>query len=989
MEIPAKLEQLLLTNKLLHASVQACLGAFEPWIQNRNLPFFSEYTDHGADHIQDVFQTAEMLIRDEAWEVFTPMDAATLLLAILLHDSAMHLTPDSFVALITRLSPEYHISAIDEQAWDQLWRDYLTEATRFDARKLIALFGDTDPVVIPQLDHDKMTGRDRKLIGDFLRRHHARLAHEIALFGVPGPGDNRIRLSSSVPHDLADFAGLVARSHGCPIRSSMEYLESKNALREYKGIHAVFLMALLRIADYLQIQPERAPHQILKVIKLRSPISKGEWNFHHAIETIEHHDDPESLFVIAHPTDIRTFIKIKDLLHDLQGELDTCWAVLGEVYAPFQARNLNKLGLLIRRIRSNLDDVEQFAKRVRYVPTRASFTTADPRVLSLLVAPLYSRDCAFGIRELIQNSVDAVRELREYQKNHAQYEDVPLTPLPADVFICLKEDPETSELWLTVSDRGIGMTPTIICDYFLRAGASFRESDTWRKEFTDQRVKPRVLRAGRFGIGVLAAFLIGPEIQVSTRHVTALPNQAIEFTATLDTDIIELKRISRGVGTEIRIKVFDSLKQKYTKEKWQSAMQWYYLSDPCLQIDIDGEEVKAKYELPAPTGQSLPLYWRDTKHPDFHAILWSYVNAPALSCNGLRVMATKPAEAIELSPGHPNAGSIRVPNISVFDYDGKLPLNLQRTGLTENIPFEKQLLVDVLRDFLAYALVYAPCLCMADTSTWDFYQHVAHPGVEIPVRLLVPWFCTEKGVSFLDSWHIARTAAPSAVAFSLNSQNELLQSLAPAGPMPIIGLQWPPIQRYFQDPFSPEAALYSLLLRRPDASLRRIPATRGVRILLSTALFRSLGEVLTSSLSTKGQDKGILQKTGILRQFIARFPSQLHRDPATDLEKGDWCLMALGDCPAPSKYLENVSGNLPAICRNPQSSILAEWYFSTAETSTELSPVSKAWNEIIRDPVIPYSPEERREKLGHAFEELAPYIQAHQEEQKLTTKAQK
>jgi hypothetical protein len=34
--------------------------------------------------------------------------------------------------------------------------------------------------------YSNLAESDRKLIGEFIRRHHPRLAHEFAVFGVPG-----------------------------------------------------------------------------------------------------------------------------------------------------------------------------------------------------------------------------------------------------------------------------------------------------------------------------------------------------------------------------------------------------------------------------------------------------------------------------------------------------------------------------------------------------------------------------------------------------------------------------------------------------------------------------------------------------------------------------------------------------------------------------------------------------------------------------------
>jgi len=64
--------------------------------------------------------------------------------------------------------------------------------------------------------------------------------------------------------------------------------------------------------------------------------------------------------------------------------------------------------------------------------------------------------------------------------------------------------------------RGIGMTVDTVINYFLKAGASLRRSELWRETYEDAEGKSRVLRSGRFGVGVLAAYLLGDEISVAT-----------------------------------------------------------------------------------------------------------------------------------------------------------------------------------------------------------------------------------------------------------------------------------------------------------------------------------------------------------------------------------------------------------------------------------------------------------------------------------------
>src|SRR5205807_1070240 len=121
--------------------------------------------------------------------------------------------------------------------------------------------------------------------------------------------------------------------------------------------------------------------------------------------------------------------------------------------------------------------------------------------------------------------------------------------------------PKAWRSWIQVVDAGLGMDASVIKNYFLKAGASFRKSDSWHKMFDvdsglskDAKTKPKpVFRSGRFGIGVLAAFLLGSEIQVLTRRLGE--ERGIEFTATIDIDNVELRFIDCPIGTTVRIRL--------------------------------------------------------------------------------------------------------------------------------------------------------------------------------------------------------------------------------------------------------------------------------------------------------------------------------------------------------------------------------------------------------------------------------------------------
>ncbi len=961
LRLPKPLEKVLNREPQLHGAVMLSLNEFESWIRLSRTPFFPEYTDHGLIHIQQVMMTSAAIIRDDCWEVVTSGDVACLALAILLHDCALHLPEDGFLVLVDPGKKRPIIDGTGDAAWPQLWADFLGEASRFDARKLIALFGDSEPAHAPNANAQHWTARDRLLIGEFLRRHHSRLAHEVALWGVPGPGTDPLRLRGVSP-DIADIAGHVARSHGQPIRSCLPYLAQKYDLRAYKGIHAVFLMAVVRTADYLQVQSDRAPKQILQIHKLSSPVSQGEWSVHAAVRDIRStHEDPEAIFIDASPADVKTFLKLKRLIEAIQMEFDSSWAALGEVYGRYEGLNL--LGLGLRRVRSNLDDLSAFSKTVPYIPCKAAFQAAEADLLKLLVRPLYGEERGIGVRELIQNGVDACRELRDHLQQHPPLVAPKQEDLEADVVVTLSEDEAKKPGWVEVADKGIGMTAETVRDYFLKAGASFRNSDAWRKAFEDASGKSRVLRSGRFGVGVLAAFLLGDEVQVSTRYVDAPADAGVSFSATIDSSEIELRRVARPVGTTIRIKISDDdVWESLTgfKQSWEEAREtrlrswdWYCLPDPevkrIFKREKKVEELKQQFTLPS-SKSTLPSRWHSISHPDYLDIQWTYEKSPRLTCNGIRVMEPREwsaydyfGEKRDVRPLWETHGLVlRCPNVSLFDPDGHLPLLLQRNGLaTPAYPFHEELRLDVVRDLMAFILLRAPTAPLGDAVAGEPYKRL-YEGFRTKSNGLTT-FCVPGGTSFVDPWHFAAlkpsrlllvpttSDVPKALSEpTLFSPGYLLPFAAPSG------------SQQFRAWFRCNMGLHKDDLFGPATELKR----RGCRMLITR---RTLTE---------------LKQPGL----IARF----YWGGIKEEELGrDWVVVHSGQSDEPcfdfAKLAENANRDIEG---------LAEWHLEVIDTSPRISPIASAWKEIVGSPVIPFDPFDRRKKLAEAFEALKHYISA-------------
>ena len=281
------------------------------------------------------------------------------------------------------------------------------------------------------------------------------------------------------------------------------------------------------------------------------------------------------------------------------------------------------MGLVVRRVRSNIDDAAEFARSVDYVPCRVGFEAANPDLLKLLVGPLYGNAPEIALRELVQNAVDSVRELREYLRHDPDRRAETVTADALQVVVEFKQD-ATTEWRVIVRDRGIGMSLTTVLDYFLKVGASYRQSDAWRDRFEYKPGKAKVLRSGRFGIGVLASFLLGQEIHVLTRHIDSRPDEGISFATSLDEELIEIKYVRAPVGTTITIRVRGKraamLNEWFKLSKYRSGystgdygfddMDGYCLADPRVTRIVSRQAgasvpIEQSYELPMPTSVRL------------------------------------------------------------------------------------------------------------------------------------------------------------------------------------------------------------------------------------------------------------------------------------------------------------------------------------------------------------------------------------------------
>jgi hypothetical protein len=341
--------------------------------------------------------------------------------------------------------------------------------------------------------------------------------------------------------------------------------------------------------------------------------------------------------------------------------------------------------------------------------------------------------------------VDACREREIVEKSaNNRYK--------GEINIYIFEAPD-GDKYFEIKDNGIGMPVEVIKDYFLTVGASYRKSFDWQKMFTDQEGNASVTRSGQFGVGVLAAFLIGQHIYVETKNIKS--NIGYKFTADLNTSQINvLKDHSLPTGTIIRIRIdndklysFQPINPLlYSADNTYEWAAWYALSDPIVNYWRFGEKIKSPIK-PGPDPNNPTAEWRSLNVKEYNKVFWtydsSYQNRRKLICNGIVIPNHKNSENyLDVSPFY-------TPKISVVDNNMALPLTLNRNSLSNDVSFRKDLHEDICKDFLAYVLLFNPSCRVVNSQIRLGIQHFRYPGTYLDdehYRYLDNFFVTKYGI---------------------------------------------------------------------------------------------------------------------------------------------------------------------------------------------------------------------------------------------------
>lgn len=318
--------------------------------------------------------------------------------------------------------------------------------------------------------------------------------------------------------------------------------------------------------------------------------------------------------------------------------------------------------------------------QVPFIPEKIKFRVSN-EIIPNLIKPLYGDAPECGLREIIQNACDATKEL---EKEYSTDEHIELN-------IQKNED----KTILTVRDYGIGMTKEILLNKYFVIGESSKKGNNKNL-------------VGQFGIGALAAFLLGDKISVKTKHFESKLIYSFEYELTSNENNPIAVSITQDesfeCGTEVSIALNKNLSElsQNDLEIKLNINNWYVLPDVTINYTYNSEI----QEIQSFTGELYKWEQISSNNENEYVIKYlnekvikedetsnhrAFIEKPQIIYNGLMVPTSYELNKLK------SKYLKRTPYISISSSSDLIALNLERSKIEKGLdlitePIETELI---------------------------------------------------------------------------------------------------------------------------------------------------------------------------------------------------------------------------------------------------------------------------------------------------------
>lgn len=472
---------------------------------------FPEYTPHDEEyHLSRLFHVADTLIGLERYETMNATELFVLACGLYGHDWGM---------AVSEAERDYIVSGVLPDGFSP--SDF---ALLHDEHKGFEGFVKERGLAIDEIRAKGVSIEDWR---EYVRRTHAFRSGE------------RVRhYFQKIDSGVAEAGGRVCEGHWLNIEELQDfhrYPTNFAVLRENLDLAAIAVY--VRLVDLLDIGHDRTPYVIWKFVAPRDRYSKMEWNKHRALQpiTCPTYMKGRVVLVDGSTDDHEVYAALEDLRSYCEKQVRDCMNLLAQIGDP---RHLLDLYHIEWRVVARGFD-----------PVLVRFEFDRERVFEILSSEIYQGDPYVFLRELLQNSIDAIRIRRELVERYGG--------ITLDRFGLIRvkvEHGSGGDARVTWSDDGVGMDAYVVQNYLAVAGRSYYRSE----EFERQGLKLDPI--SRFGVGILSCFMVADLVEIETCKdpYTSSTGGALRIKIPSLTSQFRIEKCSPldfGIGTRVTVHV--------------------------------------------------------------------------------------------------------------------------------------------------------------------------------------------------------------------------------------------------------------------------------------------------------------------------------------------------------------------------------------------------------------------------------------------------
>ncbi|MFB5759744.1 HD domain-containing protein [Paenibacillus medicaginis] len=417
-----------------------------------------EYTLHDETHSLKVIRIMGRIIPSETLVQLNDIELTFLILSAYLHDVGMTCSSSEREEIIIGSTEYQTLLKIDS-----MYGEYLNYEK----------IG----------NHRAITRIEDKIFTEYLRRNHVKRSADF-IESTLSDGEFKLAIDDIL---LYKYLINICNSHGEPVtclKDNRKY--PRNTLIGEKYVNVQYLSLILRLADILDLDPERTPKVIYDFVSPEDPTSIKEWKKHRSI--IGWDISSNRVVFEAECTSPEVERALRIFMEWIEIERKESLELLNNYHDDIS----NKYLLLLKEP-LNMDRIRSDGS---YIYSDVKFQLHYEKIIELLMGQRLYRNPITALREMLQNAIDAIKARHFLYSNKSEKFEPKVTI-------------EYKEGFLVIEDNGIGMDDQVFSEFFLQVGTSYYKHPRFSGTNLDV--------VSEFGIGVLSAFMVADSMVIESR----------------------------------------------------------------------------------------------------------------------------------------------------------------------------------------------------------------------------------------------------------------------------------------------------------------------------------------------------------------------------------------------------------------------------------------------------------------------------------------